>query len=336
MSQGRNRRREPRVRALASPASLKGVLTAVEAAMALAAGLRGAGVDAEELPVADGGEGTAEVIAAARGGGWRAAAVSDPVGRTVEARYLVLQDGSAVVEAAEAIGLRRLAIEERDPLGASSRGLGELLLAAAENAAGELLVGLGDTATVDGGMGLREVVGDRLTGRKLRALCDVRNPLLGPRGAARAFGPQKGANPEMVDELERRLADMDELRPFAALPGAGAAGGLGAALAALGAELVAGAELVLELVAFRPQLPGAALVVTGEGAVDRSTTEGKAPGEVLRVCREAGVRCILFGGRVVEAPEGVEVHELKSGPERAADDLVALGERLAGALLGVA
>jgi glycerate kinase len=324
------------VRTLASPASLKGVLTAVEAAMALAAGLRSGGVDAEELPVADGGEGTAEVIAAARGGEWRRAAVSDPLGRTVEARYLVLEDGSAVLESAEAIGLRRLAPEELDPLRTSSRGLGELILAAADNASGELLVGLGDTATVDGGVGLREVVGDRLSGRKLRALCDVRNPLLGPRGAARAFGPQKGATPEMVEELERRLAALEELRPFAPLPGAGAAGGLGAALAALGAELVLGAEFVLDLVSFRAQLPGAALVVTGEGAVDRSTLEGKAPGEVLRVCREEGVRCVLFGGRVVVVPEGVEVHELEGGRGRAADDLVALGKRLARALLGVA
>jgi glycerate 2-kinase len=324
------------VRALASPASLKGVLTAVEAAMALAAGLRSGGVDAEELPVADGGEGTAEVIAAARGGAWRGAAASDALGRTVEARYLVLEDGGAVVEAAEAIGLRRLTPEEQDPLRASSRGLGELLLAAAENASGELLVGLGDTATVDGGVGLLEVVGDRLSGRKLRAACDVRNPLLGPRGAARAFGPQKGATPEMVEELERRLAALEELRPFAELPGAGAAGGLGAALAALGADLVAGAELILDLVAFRAQLPGAALVVTGEGTVDRSTLEGKAPGEVLRVCREQGVRCALFGGRVVEAPAGVEVHKLEGGRGHAADDLVALGERLARALLGVA
>jgi glycerate kinase len=304
--------------------------------MALAAGLRGAGVDAEALPVADGGEGTAEVIAAARGGAWRSAAVSDPLGRTVEAHYLVLEDGGAVVEAAEAIGLRRLAPQERDPLRASSRGLGELLLAAAENASGELLVGLGDTATVDGGAGLREVVGDHLSGRELRAAHDVRNPLLGPRGAARAFGPQKGATPELVEELERRLAAMAELRPFADLPGAGAAGGLGAALAALGAELVPGAELVLDVVSFRSQLPGADLVVTGEGTVDASTLEGKAPGEVLRVSREQGVRCILFGGRIVEAPPGVEVRELEGGPDRAADDLVALGERLARALLGVA
>jgi glycerate 2-kinase len=304
--------------------------------MALVAGLRAGGVDGEELPVADGGEGTAEVIAAARGGAWRAAAASDPLGRTVEARYLVLEDGGAVVEAAEAIGLRRLASDEQDPLRASSRGLGELLLAAAENASGELLVGLGDTATVDGGAGLREVVGDRLSGRKLRAACDVRNPLLGPRGAAHAFGPQKGATPEMVDELERRLASMAELRPFAHLPSAGAAGGLGAALAALGAELAPGAELVLDIVSFGPQLPGADLVVTGEGTVDRSTLEGKAPGEVLRVCREEGVRCVLFGGRIVQAPAGVEVYELEGGPDRAADDLVALGERLARALLGVA
>jgi glycerate 2-kinase len=321
---------------LASPASLKGVLTAVEAAMALAAGMRGGGVDAEELPVADGGEGTAEVIAAARGGEWRRAAVSDPLGRTIEARYLVLEDGSAALEAAEAIGLRRLAPEELDPLRASSRGLGELLLAAAENASGELLVGLGDTATVDGGVGLREVVVDRLSGRKLRALCDVRNSLLGPRGAARAFGPQKGATPELVEELELRLGALEEVRPFADLPGAGAAGGLGAALAALGAELVPGAEFVLDLVTFRAQLPGAALVVTGEGTVDRSTLEGKAPGEVLRACREEGVRCVLFGGRVVEAPDGVEAHELEGGPDRAAEDLVELGERLARALLGVA
>jgi glycerate kinase len=294
--------------------------------MALAAGLRDAGLEAEELPVADGGEGTAEVIAAARSGEWRETSVAGPLGDPVRARFLVLEEGTAVVEAAEAIGLSR--VEERDPLRASSRGLGELLVAAAEQAGGPLLVGLGDTATVDGGAGLLEVVGDRLRGRELRAACDVRNPLLGERGAARAFGPQKGATPEMVEELERRLAGMRELAPYAELPGAGAAGGLGAALAALGAELLSGAELVLELVGFRAQVAGAALVVTGEGTVDRSTLEGKAPGEVLRVCREQGVRCVLFGGRVVEAPGSAEAHELSGDPARAADDLVALGTRL--------
>jgi glycerate kinase len=323
------------VLALASPASLKSVLTPVEAALALAAGLREGGAEALELPVADGGEGTAEVIASARSGGrWGEAEVTGPLGEPVQARYLVLEDGSAVVEAAEAIGLRRAS--RLDPLSASSRGLGQLMLVAAAETTGTILVCLGDTATVDGGAGLLEVVGGALQGRALRAACDVRNPLLGERGAARAFGPQKGATPESVEELERRLAAMEELRPYADLPGAGAAGGIGAALAALGAELVSGAELVLEQVRFRDAARTADIVVTGEGVVDRSTFEGKAPGDVVRVCAQEGVRCVLFGGRLRERPAGVETYELPSGPERAAADLVELGRKLAGAKLGVA
>jgi glycerate kinase len=179
-------------------------------------------------------------------------------------------------------------------------------------------------------------VGSRLERRELYALCDVRSPLLGERGAARAFGPQKGASPEQVEALERRLAGMEELRPFADLPGAGAAGGLGAALASLGGRLVPGAMLVLERIDFRAQAAGADLVVTGEGAIDRSSTEGKAVGEVLRACRELEVRCELFGGRVDEAPAGTSPHALSGDPRRAADDLVELGGRLARALLGVA
>jgi glycerate 2-kinase len=314
------------VRALASPGSCKGVLRPIEAALALAAGLRAAGAEALELPVADGGEGTAEVIAAARGGAWRDVEVAGPLGERVVARYLVLDDGSAVLEAASAIGLAL--VSELDPLRASSRGLGELLLAAAADTTGPLVVGLGDTATVDGGAGLLEVVGDALRGRDLRAACDVRNPLLGERGAARAFGPQKGASPEVVEELERRLAAMDVLRPYADLAGAGSAGGLGAALAALGATLESGAELVLEAVGFRDAARTADLVVTGEGAVDHSTFEGKAPGEVVRVCREEDARCVLFGGRVEWRPDGLEVREMSGDPARVADDLVELGERL--------
>jgi glycerate kinase len=315
------------VRALASPGSCKGVLRPIEAALALAAGLREGGAEAVELPVADGGEGTAEVIAAARGGAWREARVTGPLGENVSARYLVLDDGTAVVEAAEAIGLRL--VSRADPLHASSRGLGELLLAAAADTSGAIVVGVGDTATVDGGAGLLEVVDDALRGRELRGACDVRNPLLGERGAARAFGPQKGASPEAVEELERRLAGMAVLRPFAELPGAGAGGGIGAALAALGAELVSGAELVLEAVGLGDAVRTADLVVTGEGTLDRSTFEGKAPGEVVRVCREEGVRCVLFGGRVVEAPGDVDVRELSGDPARAAEDLTALGASLA-------
>jgi glycerate kinase len=322
------------VRALASPASCKGALSAVEAALALAAGMRTGGLEVEEVPVADGGEGTAEVFAASVGGEWRQAPASDPLGRVVAAHFLVLEDGTVVVEAAEAVGLARLAEGERDPMRASSRGLGQLLLAAAAEAGGPILVGLGDSATVDGGAGLREVVGNALAGRELRALCDVRNPLLGERGAARAFGPQKGASPEQVDELEARLAGMVELRPYANLAGAGAAGGLGAAIASLGGELVSGSALVLERIGFRALATGADLVVTGEGTIDRSSSEGKAVGEVVRISGEEGVRCAVFGGRVDEALPGVEMHALSGDPGRAADDLVELGERLADALLG--
>jgi glycerate kinase len=304
--------------------------------MALAAGMRRAGLEAEELPVADGGEGTAEVFAAALGGEWRVTAASDPLGRPVPGRYLVLEDGSVVVEAAEAVGLRLLAEEERDPVEGSSRGLGELLLAVAAEASGPILVGLGDTATVDGGAGLLDVVGDRLAGRELEALCDVRNPLLGERGAARAFGPQKGASPEEVEALERRLAEDERIRPYAELAGAGAAGGLGAAIAALGGRLSSGAGVVLERIGFHGLIAGADLVVTGEGKVDRSSFEGKAVGEVVRTCVENGVRCAVFGGVVVEPPAGPEVHTLSGDPERAAEDLVELGERLARAQLGVA
>jgi glycerate kinase len=324
------------VRALASPASCKGVLSAVEGAMALAAGMRMAGLEADELPVADGGEGTAEVLAAAHGGEWRAASVSDPLGRVVAAHYLVLEDGTAVVEAAEAVGLSRLKEEERDPMRATSRGLGELVLVAAAAAGGPILVCLGDSATVDGGAGLREVVGNSLAGRELVGLCDVRNRLLGERGAARGFGPQKGASPEEVEQLEARLAAIEELRPYADLPGAGAAGGLGAALAALGGELVSGADFILERIGFRGLACGADLVVTGEGTVDGSSSEGKAVGEVARICGEEGVRCVVFGGRVVEELSGVETYTLSGDPGRAADDLVELGERLGGALLGFA
>jgi glycerate kinase len=283
-------------------------------------------VEAAEVPVADGGEGTAEVLAAVLGGEWRAATVSDALGRPVRARYLLLPGRSAVVESAEAIGLSLLRPQERDPLRASSRGLGELIQVALGERLASLLVCLGGSATVDGGAGLREVV-DSLPVETAVA-CDVRNPLLGERGAARVFGPQKGATPEAVEELEDRLAAMEELAAVADLPGAGAAGGLGAAFAALGAELVSGAELVLELVGFRERLRGAALAVTGEGTVDRTSAEGKAPGAVVRVCREDGVRCIVFGGRVLESLEGVHHEELSGDPARAREDLVALGERL--------
>ena len=307
--------------ALACPASLKGVLSAREAAAAIAEGLGGA----VELPVADGGEGTLDVLAPAVGGGWRESEVSDPLGRAVVARWLLGEDGTALVESAEAVGLGLLAEGERDPLRASSRGLGELLAEVQDSDPAEIVVFLGGSATVDGGAGLMEVLGGFRV--PVRAACDVRAPLL---DAARVFAAQKGATPEQADELERRLLERSSLVPFRDLPGAGAAGGLGAALAALGAELVEGARLVLDLMGLPGRLNGADLVVTGEGTVDSTTWMGKAPGEVMRVCAEQGVRCALFGGRVVDPPDGVDVYELSGDPARAREDLVELGRRLAG------
>ncbi|HVW88327.1 MAG TPA: glycerate kinase [Gaiellaceae bacterium] len=317
--------------ALASPASLKGVLSASEAAMLLASGLRRVdGVDAVELPVADGGEGTAEALHRALGGEWRTAAVSDPLGRPVAARFLLLPDGTAVVDVAEAIGLPLLAPAERDPLHASSRGLGELLLAILAAQPRALLVGVGGTATVDGGIGMRTVVGSWLRDLPIRVACDVRNPLLGERGAARVFGPQKGADEAMVEELEARLAALPELAPYAELPGTGAGGGLGAAFAALGGELCDGAALVLDAIGFDEHAREADLVVTGEGTVDATTLEGKAPGAVVRRCRELGVRCELFGGLV---RDGIEAHALSGRRALAGEDVVHLGEELGRSLV---
>lgn len=312
------------MRVVCAPASLKGVLDSAEAASALAHGVRAAGGDAVELPVADGGEGTAAALAAALGGAWREADAEDPLGRPLRARWLLLPDGTAAVDSAAAVGLPLLDPSELDPLRASSRGLGLLLHAVLAERPAALLVGLGGSATVDGGAGMRSRLG-RLD-VPTRVACDVRTALL---DAPRLFGPQKGASPAGVAELERRLAADEALRPYARLEGSGAAGGLGAAFAALGAELVPGARLVLETLRFRDRVRGADLVVTGEGAVDATTAEGKAPAEVARVAAEEGVRCLVFGGRVDRALPGVETVALSGEPARARDDLVELGRSLA-------
>ena len=312
------------MKALLCPASLKGVLLARAAAAALGRGFREVGADVTELPIADGGEGTCEVLALALGGEWREAVVSDPLGRPIPARWLLLPDGRAVVEAAAAIGLPLLEPEERDPLKASSRGFGELLLAALAASPTSVLVALGGSSTVDGGAGLRECLRELPVSTVV--LCDVRTRLA---DAARLFGPQKGASERAVEELERRLAAMEELIPYADLPGSGAAGGLGAALAALGGELVPGAPAVLDLVGFDERLAGQDIVVTGEGQIDETTAEGKAPGEIVARCLEAGVRCVVFGGRVRAKIAGAETVALSGDPSQVEADLVDLGRRLA-------
>ena len=297
------------MRALACPASLKGVLSAREAAWALAEGFARGGAESEQAPIADGGEVTAEMLDACV---LRRVPVHDAFGRPRKAPVWALADGTVVVQSADAIPLDPGRL---DVVAASSRGFGELIAAAPE--CPRLLVGLGGTATMDAGVGLLEVLSELPA--PTTVLCDTRATL--PE-APRRFGPQKGATPEIVVELEERFRD----RPFADLPGAGAAGGLGAALASLGGELVPGAQYLFELTGFRERAARADLVVTGEGTVDRTTFEGKAPGEAAQVCRELGVRCVLFGGRV---EDGIEAVALSGDPTRAREDVEELGLRLA-------
>jgi len=280
--------------ALACPDSLKSVLAASGAAAALAEGFAQAGVECTTLPLADGGEGTRVALA----------------GKTT----------ATVVEAAEVIPFDPA---NRDIERASSRPLGELL---ARIETDDLVVALGGTANMDGGAGLLEVLAELPA--PTTVLCDVQTTLY---DAPRLFGPQKGATPELVVELEARFRADARLAPYASLPGSGAAGGLGAALASLGAKLVPGAAAVLDLVGFDPHPYD--LVVTGEGRIDATTAEGKVVAEVARRCIAAGVRCIVFGGVVQEPPDGVEAVALSGEPARAREDLVALGLRLGTGLL---
>lgn len=302
-------------RALASPASLKGVLDPAEAATLLAEGFARAGVECRRLPIADGGDGTLDAFADGRVTVYR---VHDAFGRPRDAR--VRSRGSeTIVEAAQVIPLDPTRL---DAIGASTHGLGELLL---ELDASRVIVGLGGTANMDGGAGLLEVIQELPW--PTTVLCDVQTRLY---DAPRLYGPQKGATPEEVELLERRLRARTDLAPFADVPGSGAAGGLGAAFAALGAELVPGAATLLDLVGFDPR--GFDVVVTGEGTVDATTGEGKAPAAVARRCIDEGVRCVVFGGIVREPLPGVETVELSGRPERAREDLRELGERLGRAL----
>jgi glycerate kinase len=234
------------------------------------------------------------------------------------------RDDAIVVEAAQVLPYDATRL---DVAAATSHGLGELL--AQLDGSRPLLVGLGGTANMDCGAGLLEVL-DALRA-PATVLCDVETTLY---DAPRLFGPQKGATPEQVRELERRFRARADLAPYAELPGSGAAGGLGAALASLGAELVPGAPAVLDLLGFDPS--PYALVVTGEGRVDATTGEGKAPAEVAARCGVAGVPCVVFGGVVERLVPGAETIALSGDPARAARDLFELGLRLGTRLLDAA
>jgi glycerate kinase len=328
---------------LVAPDAFKGSLTSVEVARGLAEGWQVARPDDDILlaPLADGGEGTLAAIAAAGGWSWQATRVRDPLGRMIEARWLLSQDGrQAIIEMAEASGLSRVAPGERDPVGSTSAGTGDLLLAAVDAGVRSVVLGIGGSATTDGGAGmLAALAGDtavgriqdllepdrttalltaidrRLRGVSLEVACDVTNPLLGASGAAATYGPQKGATPEQVVALDAALeswADVVEgnaARGHREEPGAGAAGGLGFALLAMQDRfgsfgLRSGAALVMEAAGFDEKLARADVVITGEGRIDSQTAFGKTAMRVAEAARAAGVPAIAVGGGVV--PEGVD------------------------------
>ncbi len=287
---------------LVAPDSFKGTFSAPEVAGAIAAGLRSAEREAIELPVADGGEGTMDVLVNALGGELRSVTAPDPLGRPLEARFALLPDGGAVVETAQASGLGLVAADERDAWAASTRGTGELIVAAVEAGAERVLVTVGGSATTDGGAGALEALEEAGISPELEVLCDVRTPF---EKAPSVFGPQKGADPALVERLERRLHELAAKlrRDPRGEPMTGAAGGLSGGLwAAHGARLVAGAPYVLDAIGFDPLMRDAAFVATGEGRLDSQTLAGKIVGELATRCRQGGVTChAIVGSNALDA-----------------------------------
>jgi glycerate kinase len=338
------------MKVLIAPDKFKGALNASDVAENIAKGLLDVLPDAdiEIVPMADGGEGTAEAICEARGSSWVEGKAHDPLGREIDARYgWIDQEKLAVMEMSEAAGMRRLSETERDPVRATTFGVGEMILDATRRGANEIIIGLGGSATNDGGFGMARALGyrfdydqeherekDRQQGidlidlrriekpqdlelPKIVAAVDVQNPLLGKNGATRVFGPQKGATRDKIDILERALARLADVvaEQFGFdhrnEPGAGAAGGLGFGLLSFcGATIRPGFEVVAEAVGLKDKMKDADLVITGEGSLDRQTLEGKTPAGVALLARALGKPVFAIVGR---ATEDREVRDLFDG-----------------------
>ena len=289
------------VRVVAAPDKFRGTATAAEVAGAIAAGTRQAQGACVEVPLADGGEGLLDVL----GGANRTTVVTGPLGDAVEAPWR-LSRGTAVVEMARASGLVLAGgAEGNDPVGASTRGTGELLAAALDAGARRVILGVGGSATTDGGLGaLRALYPlQRLRGIDMIVACDVETRFV---DAADVFGPQKGASPALVELLRRRLERLAQVYEedhgvdVTGIPGSGAAGGLAGGLAAVGARLVSGFELVAEELELAEHLEGADLVVTGEGFVDEQSFDGKVVGGVVELAAEIDLPVLVVAGEVFD------------------------------------
>ncbi|MFC4278399.1 glycerate kinase [Achromobacter aloeverae] len=318
-----------------APDSFKESLSAPDTAAAIARGVLAACPDAEIVcvPMADGGEGTVDAVLQATQGQWRSTRVQDALGEPIEAAWGWVEPQTAVIEMAAAAGLEQVPPARRDPLRATSHGVGELLRAALDAGAQRIILGLGGSATNDAGAGLLTALGlrildaggkqlepgggalaraarletdgldPRLARVRIEVACDVDNPLCGPKGASAVFGPQKGATPAQVAELDAALAVFADLcartlgRDERDAPGAGAAGGLGyAAHTFLGARFRPGVELVAELGGLADAMQGADLAFTGEGRMDEQTLHGKTPAGVARIGKAAGVPVVALAG----------------------------------------
>jgi glycerate kinase len=336
------------MRIVIAPDSYKESLTALEVATEIEAGFREIFPEAEyvKLPMADGGEGTVAAMVAATGGTLVEVDVTDPLGNPVTACYGLTGNGNTVViEMASASGLALVAPKLRNPLITTTFGTGELIRAALDGGARHLIIGIGGSATNDGGAGMLQALGVRLLdfggceigfgGGQLahlvridissmdprlkecciEAACDVNNPLTGPQGASAVFGPQKGATPEMVAELDANLCRYAEVIErdvgvqVASVPGAGAAGGMGAALLAfLGAKLRPGIDIVMEAVGVETHVKEADLVITGEGRIDSQTVNGKTPIGVARMAKRYGKPVIGIAGCLANDASVVHAH----------------------------
>jgi glycerate kinase len=303
------------VRILVAPDKFGGTLSAVEAAAAIATGWRRVAAEAviDEVPLSDGGPGFVDVLHNALGGDLLPVTVRDPLARLVPGAVLLV-DGTAYVETAQACGLHLLAPDERDPMVTSSYGVGQLVTAALDADADRIVLGLGGSGTNDGGRGMLGALGLRdLNGRvdrtgldarlatvELIAATDVDNPLLGPRGASVVFGPQKGANRDTVALLEFRMRRWSKAldASLAERPGAGAAGGLGYAVFYLGGRRESGVALISEAVGLAERIRRVDLALTGEGRFDDQSLHGKVCSGVADAAREAGVPCIVLAGQV--------------------------------------
>jgi glycerate 2-kinase len=337
-----------KMKIIIAPDSFKESLSALEVANAIEKGFRDIFPEAEyvKIPMADGGEGTVQSLVDATGGRIVKTEVTGPLGDRVQAFFGVLGDGkTAVIEMAAASGLHLVPREKRNPLVTTTRGTGELILAALNEGAEHIIIGIGGSATNDGGAGMIQALGGRLLDRhgqeigpgggslseladidlsgidprlkraKIEVACDVDNPLTGPKGASAIFGPQKGATPEMIATLDKNLqhyADVIERvlgKQVKDIPGAGAAGGLGAGLLAfLEAELKRGVEIVLETMKFHERIQDASLVITGEGRIDGQTIFGKTPIGVAKSAKRYNIPVIAIAGSLSDDSDVVLSH----------------------------